>query len=98
MDWLKNLPVIGPWAVQLTATHAWRSYERLDRVKWTRLAAAMTFISFVALFPLLSLAAAIAAATLGTEQQHTLQGRIAQQFPGISDQLDINSLVQNAGA
>ncbi|MGW1779271.1 YihY/virulence factor BrkB family protein [Streptomyces sp. NPDC002143] len=98
MDWLKKLPGIGPLVTRLTATHAWRSYERLDRVKWTRLAAAMTFISFIALFPLLTVAAAIAAATLSTSQQQELQDKITDQVPGISDQLDINSLVQNAGA
>ncbi|WP_340376700.1 YihY/virulence factor BrkB family protein [Streptomyces sp. SS7] len=97
MDWLKQLPGIGPWVTRLMATHAWRSYERLDRVKWTRLAAAMTFISFVALFPLLTLAAAIAAATLSESQQQELQNKIADQVPGISDQLDIHDLVQNAG-
>ncbi|MGV9250940.1 YihY/virulence factor BrkB family protein [Streptomyces sp. NPDC003697] len=97
MDWLRNLPVIGPPATRLMATHAWRSCERLDRVKWTRLAAAMTFVSFVALFPLLTLAATIAAATLSTQQQRELQNKIAEQVPGISDQLDVNALVQNAG-
>ncbi|MFI1534232.1 YihY/virulence factor BrkB family protein [Streptomyces anandii] len=97
MDWLKNLPVVGPWLARLTLTHAWRSYERLDRVKWTRLAAAMTFVSFVALFPLLTVGAAIGAATLGTAQQHTLQNKIEQQFPGLGGQLDISALVQNAG-
>ncbi|MFJ6084025.1 YihY/virulence factor BrkB family protein [Streptomyces sp. NPDC092369] len=97
MDWLKKLPVVGPLMTRLTATHAWRSYERLDRVKWSRLAAAMTFISFIALFPLLTVAAAIAAATLSTEQQNTLQDKIADQVPGISDQLDIHGLVENAG-
>ncbi|MFD5495964.1 YihY/virulence factor BrkB family protein [Streptomyces sp. NPDC127091] len=97
MDWLKKLPVVGPWAVRLMRTHAWRSYERMDRVHWTRLAAAMTFTSFVALFPLLTVAAAIGAATLNQEQQDTLQEKITQQVPGISDQLDIGGLVQNAG-
>ncbi|MEV5549021.1 YihY/virulence factor BrkB family protein [Streptomyces sp. NPDC052309] len=97
MDWLKKLPVVGPWVARLMATHAWRSYERLDRVKWTRLAAAMTFTSFVALFPLLTLAAAITAATLTREQQDKLQDKLAEQVPGISDQLNIDSLVQNAG-
>ncbi|MGW3139482.1 YihY/virulence factor BrkB family protein [Streptomyces sp. NPDC001139] len=98
MDWLKKLPVVGPLVARLTATHAWRSFERLDRVKWARLAAAMTFTSFVALFPLLTVAAAIAAATLSETQQTDLQNKIAEQVPGISDQLDVNSLVQNAGA
>ncbi|PAZ16146.1 hypothetical protein CLM62_09575 [Streptomyces sp. SA15] len=97
MDWLKKLPVVGPLVARVMATHAWRSYERLDRVKWTRLAAAMTFTSFVALFPLLTVAAAIAAATLSTKQQNTLEDKIAGQVPGISDQLNIDGLVQNAG-
>ncbi|WP_217235094.1 YihY/virulence factor BrkB family protein [Streptomyces sp. AC555_RSS877] len=97
MDWLKKLPGVGPLVARLTVTHAWRSYDRLDRVKWTRLAAAMTFTSFVALFPLLTVAASIAAATLGEERQGTLEDKIAEQVPGISDQLDIDGLVQNAG-
>ncbi|MFJ2812489.1 YihY/virulence factor BrkB family protein [Streptomyces sp. NPDC087294] len=97
MDWLKKLPVVGPLVARLTLTHAWRSYERLDRAKWTRLAAAMTFISFVALFPLLTVAAAIAAATLSAGRTRQLEDKIAAQVPGISDQLDLGSLVQNAG-
>ncbi|MDT0466798.1 YihY/virulence factor BrkB family protein [Streptomyces gibsoniae] len=97
MDWLKRLPGIGPLVVRLMATHAWRSYERLVRVKWTRLAAAMTFVSFVALFPLLTVAAAIAAATLSVDRQNKLQSKVAEQFPGISGQLDIHGLVQSAG-
>ncbi|GAA3973457.1 YihY/virulence factor BrkB family protein [Streptomyces plumbiresistens] len=97
MDWLKKLPGVGPLVARLTASHAWRSYERLDRVKWTRLAAAMTFTSFVALFPLLTVVAAVAAATLSKERQDTLEDKIAEQVPGISDQLNIDGLVQNAG-
>ncbi|WP_320778160.1 YihY/virulence factor BrkB family protein [Streptomyces sp. CRN 30] len=97
MDWLKRLPVVGPWMTRLMATHAWRSYERLDRVKWTRLAAAMTFTSFVALFPLLALAGAVIAATLSEKQQKKVQDTIAEQIPGIADQLNIDGLVENAG-
>ncbi|MFJ5776792.1 YihY/virulence factor BrkB family protein [Streptomyces sp. NPDC093094] len=97
MDWLKKLPVVGPAFTWLTTTHAWRSYERLDRVKWTRLAAAMTFISFIALFPLLTVAAAIAAAALGEEGQQELEDKLAEQVPGIADQLNISGLVDNAG-
>ncbi|MDT9698981.1 YihY/virulence factor BrkB family protein [Streptomyces sp. P17] len=97
MDWLKKLPVVGPLAARLMTTHAWRSYERMDRVKWTRLAAAMTFTSFVALFPMLAVAAATAAATLSQDQQDTLEEKIADQVPGISDQLNIDGLVNNAG-
>ncbi|WP_416520453.1 YihY/virulence factor BrkB family protein [Streptomyces achromogenes] len=97
MDWLKRLPGIGPIVTRLTITHAWRCYERLDRVKWARLAAAMTFVSFVALFPLLTVAAAVTAATLSPARQKTVEQRIADQFPGLSEQLDLTSLVQNAG-
>lgn len=97
MDWLKRLPGIGPALAHLMTTHAWRSYERLDRVKWTRLAAAMTFTSFVALFPVLTLAATLGTAALSDAQQRTLQNRIADQVPGIADELDIHGLVDNAG-
>ncbi|MFK0254256.1 YihY/virulence factor BrkB family protein [Streptomyces sp. NPDC090445] len=96
MDWLKNLPVVGPAATRLMQTHAWRSYERLDRTHWTRLAAAITFISFIALFPLLTVAAAVGAALLSQEQLDRLQKTLAEQVPGISGQLDIAGLVDNA--
>ncbi|MFF8607471.1 YihY/virulence factor BrkB family protein [Streptomyces sp. NPDC015346] len=97
MEWLTKLPVIGPWAARLMRTHAWRSYETLDEAHWTRLAAAVTFLSFLALFPLITVAAAIGAALLSREQLDTIEARIAEQVPGISDQLNINALVDNAG-
>ncbi|MFD8470946.1 YihY/virulence factor BrkB family protein [Streptomyces globisporus] len=97
MDWLKKLPVIGPLVARLMETHAWRSYERLDRVHWARLAAAITFISFLALFPLIAVGAAIAAALLSDKQLDTIKDKLADQVPGISDQLGIDGLVANAG-
>ncbi|MDX2389602.1 MULTISPECIES: YihY/virulence factor BrkB family protein [unclassified Streptomyces] len=97
MDWLTKLPVIGPLVSAATRTHAWRSYERLDRVHWTRLAAAITFISFLALFPLITVAAAVGAGLLSQEQLDRLQKNLSDQVPGISDQLDIDGLVANAG-
>ncbi|MFI6688216.1 YihY/virulence factor BrkB family protein [Streptomyces sp. NPDC050485] len=97
MDWLSRLPVVGPWIARLMRTHAWRSYERLDRVHWSRLAAAITFISFLALFPLLTVGAAVAAALLSAGQVSKLQHTIAEQVPGISDQLDLQALINNAG-
>ncbi|MFW3472675.1 YihY/virulence factor BrkB family protein [Streptomyces microflavus] len=97
MDWLKKLPVVGPLVSRLMATHAWRSYERLDRVHWARLAAAITFISFLALFPLIAVGAAVAAALLSDKQLDTIKDKIADQVPGISDQLGIDGLVANAG-
>ncbi|MFJ1592056.1 YihY/virulence factor BrkB family protein [Kitasatospora albolonga] len=97
MDWLKKLPVVGPLVSRLMETHAWRSYERLDRVHWARLAAAITFISFLALFPLIAVGAAIAAALLSDKQLDTIKEKLADQVPGISDQLGIDGLVANAG-
>ncbi|MFF1507628.1 YihY/virulence factor BrkB family protein [Streptomyces sp. NPDC058326] len=97
MDWLTKLPVIGPWVARLMKTHAWRAYETLDDVHWSRLAAAITFLSFLALFPLITVAAAIGAALLSDEQLGRIEEKIGDQVPGISDQLDIGSLVANAG-
>ncbi len=97
MDWLKKLPVIGPLVARLMETHVWRSYERLDRVHWARLAAAITFISFLALFPLIAVGAAVAAALLSDEQVDTIKEKLADQVPGISDQLGIDGLIANAG-
>ncbi|MFF0053809.1 YihY/virulence factor BrkB family protein [Streptomyces microflavus] len=97
MDWLKKLPVVGPLVSRLMTTHAWRSYERLERVHWARLAAAITFISFLALFPLIAVGAAVAAALLSDKQLDTIKDKLADQVPGISDQLGIDGLVANAG-
>lgn len=96
MDWLTKLPVVGPWVVRFMRTHAWHAYERLDEVFWTRLAAAITFISFLSLFPLITVAAAIGAALLTPEQLDRIETKLADQVPGISDQLDIGGLVANA--
>ncbi|MEU8673838.1 YihY/virulence factor BrkB family protein [Streptomyces sp. NPDC048560] len=97
MDWLKKLPVIGPLVSRLMLTHAYRSYETLDRAHWARLAAAITFISFLALFPLIAVGAAIGAALLSADQLQKIEDKIAEQVPGISDQLGIDNLVAHAG-
>ncbi|AJC56427.1 YihY/virulence factor BrkB family protein [Streptomyces sp. 769] len=100
-DRVSRLPIVGPLLVpvvrRLLATHLWRSYERIQRVHWTRLAAAITFTSFIALFPLLTVAAAIVAATIGKDQLHKLEDKLSEQIPGIAAQLDLAALVQNAG-
>jgi membrane protein len=94
MEWLTRLPGIA-W---LRRTHVWRAYERLATVHWARLAAAITFTSFVALFPLITVGAAIGAKLLSEEQLGKLQDKIADQAPGLSDLLDLDSLVAHAGA
>ncbi|MFF3288125.1 YihY/virulence factor BrkB family protein [Streptomyces sp. NPDC003023] len=97
MDWLIKIPVVGPLVRRLMRTHAWRSYETLDRVHWTRLAAAVTFLSFLALFPLITVAAAVVAGALDQQALDELDEKLSAQVPGISDQLDIDALVANAG-
>ncbi|WP_299532538.1 YihY/virulence factor BrkB family protein [uncultured Streptomyces sp.] len=97
MDWLKKLPVIGPAVARLMETHVWRSYETLDRVHWTRLAAAITFTSFLSLFPLIAVGAAVGAALLSPKQLDTIEKKLSEQVPGISDQLGISNLVEHAG-
>lgn len=97
MDWLTRLPWIGPRIAAALRTHAYRAFAHLQSVHWTRLAAAMTFTSFLALFPLLALAAAIGAALLSKNQLDTLERKLAEQIPGISGQIDIGGLVANAG-
>ncbi|MEV5506443.1 YihY/virulence factor BrkB family protein [Streptomyces orinoci] len=97
MDWLTGLPLIGPPLARLMRTHAWRSYETLMRVKWNRLAATITFTSFLALFPLLTVGAAIGAALLSADRVRSLEGDIAKQVPGLSSSLDLGSFVDNAG-
>ncbi|MGK5630759.1 YihY/virulence factor BrkB family protein [Streptomyces sp. URMC 123] len=96
MEWLTRLPVVGPPAARLMRTHAWRAYERLDAVHWTRLAAAITFVSFVAVFPLITVGAAIAAALLTHAQVNEIKHQLSEQVPGISDQLDLDALIANA--
>lgn len=96
MDWLSKLPVIGPAVTWLMTTHLWRAYTRMIRVHWTRLAAAITFTSFVALFPLLTVAAAIGAALLTDDQLHKLEAKFSEQIPGISGQLDLAALAEHA--
>ncbi|BBA99658.1 putative membrane protein [Actinacidiphila reveromycinica] len=94
---MTRLPWIGPRIARAMRTHAWRAFAHLQTVHWTRLAAAMTFTSFLSLFPLLAVVAAVGAATLSQGQLDTLEHKITQQIPGIADKLDIDGLVANAG-
>lgn len=109
MDWLTRVPWIGPrlgpWyqrrirpvVGRVARTHAWRAFDHLQQVHWTRLAAAMTFTSFLSLFPLITVAAAVGAVLLSQQQLDRLEKRLTDQIPGIADQIDIHGLVANAG-
>ncbi|MFI0898831.1 YihY/virulence factor BrkB family protein [Streptomyces sp. NPDC020983] len=109
MDWLTRIPWLGPrlgpWyerrvkplVTRAMRTHAYRAFDHLQDVHWTRLAAAMTFTSFLALFPLITVAAAVGAALLSQDQLNRLEDKLVNQIPGIADQIDIHGLVANAG-
>ncbi|MBJ7004945.1 YihY/virulence factor BrkB family protein [Streptomyces sp. CRPSP2-6A1] len=93
MDWLTRLP----GNARLMRTHVWRAYERLAKTHWARLAAAITYISFVALFPLITAGAAIGAKLLSKDQLSKLEDKIAGQAPGLSSLLNLKGLVAHAG-
>jgi membrane protein len=76
----------------------WRAFERLGAVHWARLAAAITFTSFVALFPLITVGVAIGTMLLSEDQLGKLQDKIAAQSPGLSHLLNLNGLVAHAGS
>jgi len=97
MDWLTGLPVIGPVVAWVLRTRPYRVYEHFNAANGNRLAGAMTFFGFLALFPLLTLAAAVAAAVLNQSQVHRLQGQVTKQLPGLTNSLDLNNFVANAG-
>lgn len=97
MDWLKKLPWIGPVVAWFLRTRVWRVYLHLDERKWSRLAAYVTFTSFISLFPMLAVFAAVGASLLSPERMRTVQHTISRQVPGISKQLDLQSLADNAG-
>lgn len=97
MDWLTRLPWVGPAIARLMRTHAWRTWMHYSSVKGDRLAGAATYAGFLALFPLIAVGAAIAAATLTTGQIHRVEDKVSQQVPFLSDQIDLEGLVRNAG-
>ncbi|MFJ8626848.1 YihY/virulence factor BrkB family protein [Kitasatospora sp. NPDC093550] len=98
MDFLTRLPVIGPLVARVVRSRPYRVYEYFSAARGNRLAGAVTFFGFLALFPLLTVGLAIAVATLSDHQVDDLQKRISDQLPGLSDALNLPSLVANAGA
>ncbi|MFD9125337.1 YihY/virulence factor BrkB family protein [Kitasatospora sp. NPDC059571] len=96
MEFLVRLPIVGPLVARLLRSRAWYAYRLFTDTRGNRLAGAVTFFGFLALFPLLTVALAIAAATLSDSRVHELQNDIAKQTPGLSDKLDLNTLVSNA--
>ncbi|WP_051943742.1 YihY/virulence factor BrkB family protein [Streptacidiphilus rugosus] len=97
MEWLKRVPVVGPAVGWVLRTRAYRVFEHFNDVGSNRMAGAVTFFGFLALFPLLTVALAVAAALLSDHRTDQLQQKIAEQFPGLSDQLNIHDIANNAG-
>ncbi|AUH41036.1 hypothetical protein CXR04_12910 [Streptomyces sp. CMB-StM0423] len=97
MEWLTRLPVVGPYLARFMRTRPYRAFEYVQARHWSRLAGAVTFSSFVALFPLLTTAAAISAAVLSDSRRKHIENWLTKQVPGISDRLDMSSLFENAG-
>ncbi|WP_240965382.1 YihY/virulence factor BrkB family protein [Streptomyces zingiberis] len=97
MNRLRKLPVVGPAVTRLLRTHAGRAFRRLGEVHWDRLAAAVSFFSFVAVFPLISLGVTITAALLGPAQVRELERQLAEQVPLSAEGLGLSRLVTDAG-
>ncbi|MFJ9697923.1 YihY/virulence factor BrkB family protein [Kitasatospora sp. NPDC101183] len=97
MDFLTRLPIVGPLVARVLRSRPYRAYECFTDARGNRLAGAVTFFGFLALFPLLTVGLAIAVATLDPGQVDDLQHRISDQLPGLSDSLNLPSLIANAG-
>jgi membrane protein len=97
MQKLTGLPWLGPAAAWFLRSRLWAVYCHLDARKWTRLAAAITFTSFLTLFPVLGLSAALGAVLLTDRRLTDVEEWLSDQVPGISQELDVAALFANAG-
>ncbi|ONK11948.1 Inner membrane protein YhjD [Streptomyces sp. MP131-18] len=97
MEKLTRLPGIGPAVAWFLRSRAWQVYRHLDDRTWTRLAAAITFTSFITLFPVLGLAAATGAWLLSDQHLEDIEQWASDQVPGISDQMNLGALFDHAG-
>ncbi|MFE0462744.1 YihY/virulence factor BrkB family protein [Kitasatospora sp. NPDC058965] len=96
MGFLTRLPGIGPLVAAALRSRPWLVYQLFTAAKANRLAGAITFFGFLALFPLLTVALAIAVSALTPAQVDTLKHKISDQVPGLSDALGLDSLIANA--
>jgi membrane protein len=87
---------LPPVVSTLLRSRPYRVYQHFKEVRGKRLAAAVSFYGFLALFPLLTAALAVAVTTLSSEQVQSLKHRIAEQVPGLADSLDLDGLIANA--
>lgn len=78
-------------------TQVWRAWARYGNRRGNRLAGATSFFGFLSMFPLIVLAGAITGVLLGDDAVETLKESLQHNLPGISDQIDIDSLIAHAG-
>ncbi|MDH6140766.1 membrane protein [Kitasatospora sp. GP30] len=96
MGFLTKLPVVGPVVAAVLRSRPYRVFRHFSAVGGNRLAGAVTFYGFLALFPLLTVALAVAVSTLTPGQVESLKHRIAEQVPGLANALGLDSLIANA--
>ncbi len=84
------------WA-RVQRMQLYRAWMRYGRRRGNRLAGATTFFGFLSMFPLITLAAAITSRLLDEDAVERLKKSITQYLPGISDKVDIDQLIANAG-
>lgn len=82
---------------RFSRTQLWRAWTRYGDRRGNRLAGATSFFGFLSMFPLIVLAAAIVGSLLGDDAIEKLKETLEKTLPGISDRIDIDSLVSNAG-
>jgi membrane protein len=84
------------WA-RFSRTQLWRAWKRYGDRRGNRLAGATSFFGFLSMFPLIVLAAAVTGAFLNAAAIGRLKEAIKTNLPGIGDQIDLDTLINNAG-
>jgi membrane protein len=84
------------WA-RFSRTQLWRAWKRYGDQRGNRLAAATSFYAFLSMFPLIVLAAAVTGKLLNKSAVENLKEALKTNLPGIGDQIDLDSLINNAG-
>jgi membrane protein len=84
------------WA-RFSRTQLWRAWKRYGDRRGNRLAGATSFFGFLSMFPLIVLAAAVTGRLLDKSAVNDLKDALKTNLPGIGDQIDLDSLINNAG-
>ncbi|GAA1557543.1 YihY/virulence factor BrkB family protein [Kribbella sancticallisti] len=84
------------WA-RFSRTQLWRAWKRYGDRRGNRLAGATTFFAFLSMFPLIVLTAAVTGKLLNERAVDRLKEGLRANLPGIGDQIDLDSLISNAG-